>query len=221
LGALSTAWHEQVAKPERIATSDRMVRCRWRKMGIDGATLMISNPSPSTADQLMAMGEDAPFELIRGELRQVSPTDAGHWITCGLFAMEFTRYVDRGHPGLVLVGEGGFLASRDPDTVIAPDVAFIHAHRLRELGDRRKYSTVPPDAAVEALSPSNTRREIAEKVRLYLAGGVRLVLVADSISKTIAAHTADGRVRVFRVGDDLDGEDVLPGFLVPVAKFFE
>jgi hypothetical protein len=50
---------------------------------------------------------------------------------------------------------------------------------------------------------------------------VRLVLVADSISKTIAAHTADGRVRVYRVGDNLDGEDVLPGFLVPVAKFFE
>jgi len=182
---------------------------------------MNPSPRPITADQLMAMGDDAPFELIRGELRSVPPTDAGHWLVSGAFAMEFTRYVDGGHPGRVLAGEGGFLAERDPDTVVAPDIAFIHAHRVKEIGDRRKFSTVPPDVAVEVLSPSNTRKEIADKVQLYLANGVRLVLVADPTRKTIAAHTADGRVRVYHIGDELDGENVLPGFLVPVAKFFE
>lgn len=177
--------------------------------------------SPTTAAQLLVMGEDSPFELMRGELRKAPPTDAGHWITSGLFAMEFTRYIDRGHPGFVLVGEGGFLAERDPDTVIAPDVAFLHAHRLKDLGDRRKYATLPPDAVVEVLSPSNTRKEIVDKVQLYLTHGVRLVLVADPLQRIIAAHMEDGRVRIYHVGEDLDGEDALPGFLVPVAKFFE
>jgi Uma2 family endonuclease len=182
---------------------------------------MNTSPRPITADQLLEMGEDAPFELIRGELRRVPPTDAGHWFASGAFATEFALYVTGGHPGRVLVGEGGFLAEQNPDTVVAPDVAFMHADRARQVVDRRKYSVIPPDVAVEVLSPSNTRREIAEKVKLYLDNGVRLVWVADPIRRTITAYTADTRIRVYYPDDDLDGGDVLPGFLVRVAKFFE
>jgi Uma2 family endonuclease len=181
---------------------------------------MITNPDRVTADQLLAMGEDAPFELIRGELRRVSPTNAGHWIASGLFSMEFTRYADSGHPGFVLTGEGGFLAAQDPDSVIAPDVAFMLLDRVAAIKDRNKYSSVPPNAAVEVLSPSNTRKEVADKVRLYLENGVDVVLVANTRRKTITAHFADGRVRIFRIGEDLDLDDVLPGFRVPVERFF-
>jgi Uma2 family endonuclease len=182
---------------------------------------MNTSPSPVTAAQLMAMGEDAPFELIRGELRRVPPTDAGHWLVSGAFATEFALYVHSGHPGRVLVGEGGFLAEQNPDSVVAPDVAFMHADRVRQIQNRRKYSVIPPDVAVEVMSPSNTRKEIAEKVKLYLDNGVRLVWVADPLRMTITSYTADTGVRIYHLGDHLDGGDVLPGFLVPVATFFE
>jgi Uma2 family endonuclease len=84
------------------------------------------------------------------------------------------------------------------------------------------YVRVPPDAVVEVLSPSNTsaEAEIEEKVLIYLRAGVRLVLVANPSHKTISVRTPGGSERILGIGDDLDGGDALPGFLVPVARFF-
>jgi Uma2 family endonuclease len=144
-----------------------------------------------------------------------------HALVAGRFARFFGRYADSTLPGEIIVGEGGFVLEEDPDSLLAPDVAFIRTERLLPYRGRNDWIRIPPDVAVEVKSPSNTRAEIARKVEVYLAAGVPLVLVADTDDETISAHTPDGRVRVYRVGDDLDGGDVLPGFRVPVAEFFK
>jgi Uma2 family endonuclease len=74
---------------------------------------------------------------------------------------------------------------------------------------------------VEVRSPSNTRQEIERKLAVYLAAGVPLVWIADTHRETITAHTPAGGMRIYEVGEDLDGGDVLPGFRVPVVEFFE
>lgn len=174
-----------------------------------------------TAEDLAALGDDAPFELIRGELRSVSPTKGWHGLVTGRFVFEFGLYGRTILPGEVFTGEAGFLAERDPDTVVAPDVMFIRASRVPSQAElERSYLLVPPDAAVEVLSPSNRPAQVEEKIRILLGAGVGMVLVANSIRQTIAIHTPDGQVRILRMGDELDGGDVLPGFRVPVAKFF-
>ncbi|HKG24823.1 MAG TPA: Uma2 family endonuclease, partial [Thermomicrobiales bacterium] len=176
---------------------------------------------PVTIEDYEALGEDAPYELIRGELYEVAATKFIHMAVAGAFATWFGVYSVQTLPGRVLVGEGGFFLETNPDSLIIPDVAFIRAERMPPPKDRRDWARIPPDVAVEVKSPSNTRREIERKVEVYLAAGVRLVLVADTDRKTITAHTKDGQVRVYRVGEDLDGGDALPGFRVPVAAFFE
>jgi Uma2 family endonuclease len=175
-----------------------------------------------TAGDLAALGDDAPFELIRGELRGVSPTKGWHGAVSANFVIEFGIYGRTIEPGRVFTAEAGYFAERNPDTVIAPDVMFIRASRVPSQAElERSYLLIPPDAAVEVLSLSNRPAQVEEKVRILLGSGVRIVLVANSVRQTIAVHTPDGQVRILGIGDDLDGGDVLPGFRVPVARFFD
>jgi Uma2 family endonuclease len=182
---------------------------------------MVTRAKPVTIDEFEALGEGAPYELIRGELYEVAPTKFVHMLVSGRFAKHLTRYSDATMPGEVLVGEGGFVLEIDPDTVIAPDVAFIRFERLPPKSTRHDWIRIPPDVAIEVTSPSNARRDIERKVEISLGAGVPLVLVADTDKETISASTPDGTVRIYRVGDVLDGGDVLPGFRVPVAVLFE
>jgi Uma2 family endonuclease len=175
---------------------------------------------PVTIEDYEALGENAPYELIRGVLYETMPTKFVHALVAGRFARFFGRYADSVLPGEVIAGEGGFVLEEDPDSLLAPDVAFIRAERLPPGRARDDWIRIPPDAAVEVKSPSNTRAEIARKVEVYLAAGVPLVLVADTDDETVSANSADGQVRVYRVGDVLDGGGVLPGFRVPVAEIF-
>jgi Uma2 family endonuclease len=174
-----------------------------------------------TAEELAAMGEEAPFELIRGELRRVSPTHGWHGFVSGRFAKEFVLYSVTVLPGEVFIAEAGYFAERDPDTVVAPDVFFIRWDRVPPKDAlRADYVRIPPDAVVEVRSPSNTWTEVEEKVVIYLGSGVPLVLVADPVAETIRVRTPEGRDETLGIDDVLDGGDALPGFRVPVARFF-
>jgi Uma2 family endonuclease len=174
-----------------------------------------------TAEELAAMGGDAPFELIRGELRRVSPTHGWHGFVSGRFAFEFGHYSETILPGAVFTAEAGYFAERNPDTVVAPDVFFIRKDRVPSQAElKADYVRVPPDAVLEVRSPSSTWSEIEEKVLIYLGAGVRLVLVADPDREAVRVRTPEGRDETLGIGDELDGGDALPGFRVPVARFF-
>lgn len=181
---------------------------------------MVTPAKLFTVDDLEALGDDASFELIRGELHDLAATTYIHMVVTGAFAGFLFIYSHTYLPGKVLSGEGGFLLKTNPDTLIVPNVAFIRAERLPPKSARNDWARIAPDVAVEVKSPSNTRQEIARKVGTYLGAGVRLVWVADTELETITAHFADGRARVYRLNDTLDGDDVLPNFSVPVAEIF-
>lgn len=181
---------------------------------------MVTAATLMTIEDYEALGEDAPFELIRGVLYEVAATKYVHMAVSGAFSGYLFIYSRELLPGKVLTGEGGFLLERNPDTLIVPDVSFIRAERLPPKSEKNDWMRVAPDLAIEVKSPSNTRKEIARKIEVYLMSGVPLVWVADTDQETITAHDADGRTHVFRIGDILDGGDVLPGFSVPVAEIF-
>ncbi len=174
-----------------------------------------------TAEDLAALGDDSHFELIRGELRQKVATRLRHGKVGGRFHTHLGVYSLNVLPGEVIHGETGFRLEDDPDSVVMPDVSFIRRERMPPDSELDRFARVAPDVALEVLSPSNTRPEIEEKLAIYRAAGVALIWVADPVKKTIEAHSPAGLVRVYRIGDDLDGGDVLPGFLVPVTAFFD
>lgn len=174
-----------------------------------------------TAEDLFRTGEETDrLELIRGELQRMPPAGGEH----GEIGVELTghlwHYVREHHLGKTYSADTGFILERDPDTVLAPDVAFIRTERLPSKADRVGFLPVPPDLAVEVISPSERRGAIATKAELYLGTGVRLLWLVRPRTRTIEVHRADGSHQVLHMDDALDGEDVVPGFHLPVAELF-
>jgi len=170
------------------------------------------------ADDLAALPDDGwRYELIRGELQRMAPDDIDHGQYGDNIQVPLSVYVRQHRLGRVM-GNVGYTLESNPDTVLGPDVSFVRADRMPSRGGR-PFPHLPPDLAVEVLSPSNGAGEIVRKVAIYLAAGVRLVWVIDPEARTVDVYTPAG-VRVVGEGDTLDAGDVVPGFAIPVADLF-
>ncbi len=174
-----------------------------------------------TAEQLMRMPNDGcRYELVSGELREISPPDVIHGLVMSAFN-ELLRYYARTHKlGSVLGGDPSFLLERDPDTVRGPDVAFIRRERLAANPLAHAAWPGAPDLAVEILSPSDTRREANEKVAAWLEAGARMAWVVNPDRRSVAVHRPGAGIETLTEDADLDGQDVLPGFRCRVADLF-
>lgn len=174
-----------------------------------------------TADELEQMPDDGyRYDLVRGELIRMAPAARRSGRVELTFGRHLGNFASPRGLGEVYGAETGFILARDPDIVRAPDVAFVRADRLTPDMDEDKFVPVPPDIAVEVISPSDRARDVLTKVRDYLDAGVPLVLVINPRRLTVAVHTPGATVRVLREGDELDGGDVLPGFRLAVADIF-
>jgi len=174
-------------------------------------------PALMTADELLDVRiPDKRVELIRGRLVVREPAGLRH----GRVAMELARllanYVgDRGM-GRVYAAETGFTVARDPDTVRAPDVAFIRRDRLPD-PEPLGFPDLAPDLVVEVLSPGDRPGEILAKVADWLSAGTRLVWVVDPLRQVARVYRQDGSETIVTAEAALEGEDVLPGFECPLA----
>ena len=175
-----------------------------------------------TADEFMALPlELKSYELVRGRLVEVPMTNYEHGEIEDNIMWLLNQYVRPRRLGRVTPGDAKFRLARDPDTLRMPDVAFVRADRLPPREQRRSYSPVVPDLAVEILSPSNRSRDIADKVAEYLRAGVRLVWVVDPVTETVTIHTSSAEPVTLSANDEIAGGVVLPDFRCPVAAFFE
>ena len=177
-------------------------------------------PKPITADELFAMGDVGRCELIYGELVMMSPAGAEHGLVALRIGSFMRQFVDSHGLGVVLAAETGFIVDRDPDLVRAPDVSFIRKDRLPDGRVPRGYFPGGPDLAVEVVSPTESRREVAEKVNMWLASGASAVWVADPPMMTITIHRVGQPPRRLTVTEDVGDEPLLPGFTMSVAQVF-
>ena len=166
-----------------------------------------------------AADDGSQTELVRGEVVPVSPPSFLHgWVQVQVaFALE--GYARRTRLGRVTV-ESGVLTETGPDTVRGPDVAFWSFARLPADQTPVVFANVAPDVAAEVVSPSNTRGQIARKVREYFAAGGPMVWVIDPDERTVTVYREPGNGTVLWDDAVLRGADVLPGFECPVAEFF-
>ena len=173
-----------------------------------------------SGEDLAAMGYLGRCELIEGKVVMKSPTGSRHGIVEVNIGATLHGFVRAHQLGTVQGGEVGIYIRRDPDTVRAPDVLYISKERVAKLSSSA-YLDVAPDLVVEVLSPDDRWSEITQKLREYFAIGVRLVWVADPDARIVYAYRSPTDVREFTERDALSGNDVLPGFSVPVADLFE
>ncbi|MFO0953053.1 MAG: Uma2 family endonuclease [Isosphaeraceae bacterium] len=173
-----------------------------------------------TAAELAVMPDEGAFELVDGELREKRMGAESAWIAGEVFAYirEICRY---GRLGWAFGTEVGYRCfPDDPDRVRRPDASFVRAGRLP--GERlpEGFVTLPPDLAVEVISPHDLAEEVERKVDEYLRAGVRLVWVLSPKTRSVRVHRLDGSISGLRGGDELTGDDVLPGFRCPVNVLF-
>jgi Uma2 family endonuclease len=176
---------------------------------------------PMTADELLGMPDDGyRYELVKGELRKMAPTGDEHGdITMELAAL-LHRHVKENRLGKIYAEETGFKLESDPDTVRAPDIAFVTRDRFEKTGRLRGFRSGAPDLAVEVLSPGDRVSRVEGKVAQWLEGGARMVWVVSPRLHTVTVYRSLTDIVTLTENDKLDGADVVPGFQMNIAEIF-
>lgn len=169
-----------------------------------------------TAEELLRLPDDGwRYELVRGELKKMSPSGSQHGRIAARIIIHLGVHVEQHNLGAVYAAEAGFRIARNPDTVRAPDAAFVRAERVVETPG---YFEGPPDVVFEVVSPNDSYTEVNEKTIEWLRAGARAVVIVDPRTRNINVHRADG---ARRATDGIEIDDVIPGWAMPVAKVFD
>jgi len=179
----------------------------------------VPHMSPSalmTAEELVDVRiPDKRVELVRGRLVVREPAGYTHGRVAMNLTVRLGAHVERTGAGQLFAAETGFTLARGPDTVRAPDIAFIRRARLPD-PEPVGFPDLAPDLVVEVLSPSDRPGEVLAKVADWLSADVPLIWVIDPEHRVARVYRHDGSERVVTADQPLDGEDVVAGFSCPL-----
>lgn len=176
----------------------------------------MSPPVPITADELLHVHmPDKRVELVRGVLVVREPTGARHGRVAMNLALRLGAHVERTGAGQLYAAETGFTLARSPDTVRAPDIAFVRSGRLPR-PEPAGFPDLAPDLVVEVLSPDDRPGAVLAKVADWLSAGSRLVWVIDPARRLARVYRMDGTEDIVTADQALDGENVVPEFSCPL-----
>lgn len=174
-----------------------------------------------TADELFMMPHgNFRYELMKGELIKMSPTGGKHGILTIRLGAALVQHVEANNLGEAFGAETGFILATNPDTVRAPDAAFVSRERIPPGDFPEKFWPGAPDLAVEVLSPSDTLYEVEEKIEQYLEAGVKLVWIVNPKRRTVTIYQPNIEPQTLSEVDTLDGREVVPGFQYSLARLF-
>ncbi len=159
-------------------------------------------------------------ELVAGRILVREPPGYRHGDVAARLLIAIGSHANARDLGRVLAAETGFTLFRNPDTVRAPDVAFIRTERI-PAEPMYTYPEFAPDLAVEVLLPSDRAGQVLSKVGDWLDAGARLVWIVDPLRRLARVYRADGTVSSLSADGTLDGEDVLPELRIPVASMID
>lgn len=177
-------------------------------------------PRPVTADELLAMPDDGlRRELIDGEVHVTPPPGEEHAVVVAEVLISLGNHVRAMGLGRVH-SEGGFRIASDPDTVMAPDAAFVSRERIEQAAIGKGYRAGAPDLAVEVVSPSDSFTDVEAKVARWLAAGCRMVIVVNPARRAATVYRSRDDIVLLTENDALDGGEVVPGWILPLRELF-
>lgn len=176
-----------------------------------------------TAEEFMLLPEipgSGKMELLYGEVRTMAPVGMEHSEAAGELILRLRSFAREHRLGRV-GGELGFLLTRQPDLVYAPDIYFVQAARLGTIP--AGYFDGAPTLAVEVVSPSDTATAIESKTASYLRHGTERVWVVHPGIRSVTVHRPGGDSHTYGENDTLTSADAafpVEGFELPVAEIF-
>jgi Uma2 family endonuclease len=174
-----------------------------------------------TAEELCRYSNE-PYrqELVEGILHEMEPTGGEHGIVAAQVIALLLMHVKEHDLGTVFATEVGFHLASDPDTVRAPDAAFVAKARAEAVRPSPGFWPGPPDLAVEVVSPSDRHTEVEGKALHWLAAGTKAVVVLDPPRRSATVYRARDDIRALEDGDTLELGDVVTGFAPLVGDLF-
>jgi len=171
-----------------------------------------------TPEDLLAMPDGKSYELVGGQLVERKMGIESDWVAGEVHALLREHCKEHGL-GWALSSESGYQCfPHEPGRVRKPDVSFVRYGRFPGGVLPKGWAKVPPDLAVEVVSPNDVVDELDEKVTDYKKVGVPLIWVIYLRSRTVMVYRGDGSVSLLHEADELSGEDIIPGFCGPVRE---
>lgn len=174
-----------------------------------------------TADELLQMPKDGyRYELIEGELKQMSPGGGKHGSAIARFTGRLQVHVEDNNLGEVFGAETGYKVKVNPDDVMAPDISFISRKRLPESEIPDGYLTTVPELVVEVISPSESKNDVKDKVKRWFDFGVGVVVLINPRKRSVTVHHSISQFISLDESSILVLDDVIAGFSYPISKLF-
>src|SRR4051794_37189041 len=162
----------------------------------------------TTVEELLYMPDDGfRYELVQGELRRMMPARNVHGRIAINVGTSLNNHVKAHELGIVYAAETGFTLAREPDTVRAPDAAFVSRARIEAIGEVEGYWPEAPDLAVEVISPGDSYVHVEEKVFDWLEAGTKMVLTLNPRKRSATVYRSLADITVLTEVDVLDGDD--------------
>jgi len=183
---------------------------------------MVTTPTKTpliTGEELFAMGDIGPCELIDGRIVPMSPTGGKHGLLELHLGSALHHFVQEHNLGWVMTGEVGIYTRRNPDRVRGADVAFLASERWPD-GPADGFLESAPDLVVEIMSPNDRWQDVRQELVEYFAIGVRWVWIVEPENQTVLVFRSTTDMQQYGLNDMLVGEGVLEGFTLTVASLF-
>ena len=179
---------------------------------------MVAETRLMTADELLRLPRGrARHALVRGRLITLPLNDMEHGAAAATFGAALSTYVRDRQLGWTTLSSG-YVLTVNPDTVHGADVAFVRAERGRPT---EGYFPGSPDLVVQVVSIFDRYLDVQDELADWLDYGTRLVFLVNPQRRTVNVHRPNQPIRTVTEGDVLDGEEVVPGWSLPVRELFE
>ncbi|MCD4686209.1 MAG: Uma2 family endonuclease [Anaerolineae bacterium] len=171
-----------------------------------------------TVEQFWVEYAGQPYELIRGRVVPVAPTDFAHSVVTSRVVALLCARADPSRTGGVITVDAGFMLGAD--TVCSADCAFLSQEQVASMPEPDTYVPFAPVLAVEVVSSHDTAAIIRAKVAQYRAAGTQLIWVIYPNLRKVDVYLPDGCAHELDEGDTLDGGDALPNVRIAVTELF-
>ena len=164
----------------------------------------------------VALDPDKLYEIVDGQPEEKEMPGARHSGICARLAIELGVYLKVNQLGGLYV-EGSFQIGANERI---PDLAFVSAARIPPEGEPDTKWPMPPDLAVEVISPNDLYEKVYAKVMEYLAAGVKQVWLVSPEHHTVTVYRSATNITAFPGDRELVSEDLFPGFRCPLREIF-
>jgi len=174
----------------------------------------------SGAQLFSTQRDGSRLELVKGVLIVLSPAGSEHGRIASRILIRLGNHVETNNLGETFAAETGFLIASDPDTVRAPDAAFVSHEKMSSVEETSAYLPLAPDLVVEVVSPNDSSSDVEAKAQEWLAAGSLIVLVADPKNETVRIYRSRSEIRVLHTGESFSSGEVCHNWQLAVDDVF-